>query len=61
MGSGSHYNFGGMTSSAGGYGGYGAKKEEHGALDTIKQSVGGIVSGAGTYITSGISYLKGKE
>lgn len=52
------------SSSGGGYGGYGGgyntpKKDETSTLSYVKGSVGGIVSGAGSMVSSGLTYLGG--
>ena len=52
------YNQGNSGSySSSGYGGYAPKKDEASTLSMVKDSVGGIVSGAGSYMSSGLNYL----
>lgn len=43
-----------------GYGGYGPKTEDSGALAKVAQGVSGMASGVGSAISSGISYLSHK-
>ena len=47
------------TSNSMGYGGYGPKTEESGTLSYVTKSVTGVASDVGSYLSSGISYLKG--
>ncbi|CDW83750.1 UNKNOWN [Stylonychia lemnae] len=51
---GSNGNYNSMGSQ--GYGGYAPKQEEAGALSYVK-NIGGMVSGAGSYVSSGLTYL----
>lgn len=40
-----------------GYGGYGPKTDDGGALAKVAQGVSGVASGVGSVISSGINYL----
>lgn len=38
--------------------GFSHKNEETGTLGNVAKNIGGIVSGAGSYLSAGLSYIK---